>query len=322
MKYLLYSDKKENFFTEYVKKADGIQPFLTCAAFLRMIIKKFLDSERVQRMENGKKAGENQNMRTMKNCRLLLFDLDGTLLTSNKTISKRTKSALNKCREKGMLIGVSTSRGRQNALAFIGELKPDVLITSGGALVYIGEQCVYRAEFSAEETKELITQARAVCGADCEITVDTMDQHFWNYKVDPKKQDASWGDSVYTDFHEFGQPALKVCVEIPKEQDALLLKERMQDYDCARFSDGFWYKFTKKSATKERAIAEVCRVLKMQKEEIAAFGDDYADSGMLAFCGWGIAMGNAIPSVKEHADIVIGSNDEDGIAEYLERTCL
>ena len=47
-------------------------------------------------------------------CKLLLFDLDGTLLQSDKTISKRTLSVLRKCREKGILIGVSTSRSEQN----------------------------------------------------------------------------------------------------------------------------------------------------------------------------------------------------------------
>lgn len=46
----------------------------------------------------------------MRNCNLLLFDLDGTLLRSDKTISPRTLSALKKAREKGILIGVSTSR--------------------------------------------------------------------------------------------------------------------------------------------------------------------------------------------------------------------
>lgn len=46
----------------------------------------------------------------MRNCKLLLFDLDGTLLRSDKTISLRTLSALKKAREKGILIGVSTSR--------------------------------------------------------------------------------------------------------------------------------------------------------------------------------------------------------------------
>lgn len=46
----------------------------------------------------------------MKKCKLLLFDLDGTLLQSDKTISKRTLAGLKRCKEKGILIGVSTSR--------------------------------------------------------------------------------------------------------------------------------------------------------------------------------------------------------------------
>ena len=71
----------------------------------------------------------------MKKCKLLLLDLDGTLLQSDKTISTRTLSALKKCRENDILIGVSTSRSEQNSLVFLNELMPDILISSGGALV-------------------------------------------------------------------------------------------------------------------------------------------------------------------------------------------
>lgn len=60
-------------------------------------------------------------------CKLLLFDLDGTLLQSDKTISKRTLSVLKQCREKGILIGVSTSRSEQNSLVYLNELMPDIL---------------------------------------------------------------------------------------------------------------------------------------------------------------------------------------------------
>ena len=49
----------------------------------------------------------------------------------------------------------------------------------------------------------------------------------------------------------------------------------------------------------------------------AAFGDDYADIGMLQISGIGVAMGNAIDDVKKISDIVIESNDENGIALYL-----
>ena len=253
----------------------------------------------------------------MKKCKLLLFDLDGTLLRSDKTISKVTSEALRKCREKGILIGISTSRGEQNALPFIKEILPDVLIASGGALVKYKGECIYKSEFSKEETKRMIALVREVCGADCEITVDTVDSHYWNYKVDPKKQDHSWGDSIYTDFKDFGESSLKMCAEIFEEAKAVRLRELLDMCDCVRFSDGYWYKFTPKTATKEQAIKELCPVCGISEQEIIAFGDDYADIGMLGLCGTGIAMGNAVNDVKKMADIVIGSNDEDGIAVYM-----
>lgn len=253
----------------------------------------------------------------MENCRLLLFDLDGTLLRSDKTISQVTLKALHRCREKGILIGVSTSRGEQNSLSFIAELQPDILIASGGALVKYNGEYIYRAEFSREETRRMISTAREVCGDGCEITIDTLDSHYWNYKIDPKKQDQSWGDSIYTDFKDFEESSLKMCVEIFEDSQAERLQELLSECDCKRFSDGYWYKFTKRAATKERAIMEVCSACKIKAEEIIAFGDDYADIGMLELCGRGVAMGNAVSTVKEKADCVIGSNDEDGIAEYL-----
>ena len=253
----------------------------------------------------------------MMKSRLLLFDLDGTLLRSDKTISKATLQALEQCRKKGIWIGISTSRGEQNALSFIEELRPDLLITSGGALVTCRGEAVYRAEFSAEETRQLIAAAREVCGCDCEITVDTADAHYWNYKTDPKAADHSWGESIYTDFTDFNETSLKICVEIPDDQTARRLLERLDWCDGIRFSDGFWYKFTRKDATKEHAIQVVCAVCSISEAEITAFGDDYADIGMLKLCGTGIAMGNAVEEVRKIADRVIGSNDEDGIAAYL-----
>ncbi len=249
--------------------------------------------------------------------KMLLFDLDGTLLRSDKTISENTLRSLRRYREKGVLIGVSTSRSEQNALGFTEKLRPEVLITSGGALVKYNDEYIYRAEFSGEETRRIIGLARDVCGCDCEMTADTVEAHYWNYKVEPKKQDKSWGDSIYTDFDDFNQNTLKICVEIFDENAAKRLRELLKDCDCARFSEGYWYKFTRKTATKEKAISVVCSVCGIGIEQIMAFGDDYSDIGMLELCGKGVAMGNAIDEVRERADIVIGSNDDDGIAEYL-----
>lgn len=90
------------------------------------------------------------------NYKILLFDLDGTLLRSDKTISEHTLQVLRKCREKGLLIGVSTSRSEKNSLKFIAELCPDIIISSGGALVKYNNEHVHTTEFSVEETREMI----------------------------------------------------------------------------------------------------------------------------------------------------------------------
>ena len=251
-------------------------------------------------------------------CKMLLFDLDGTLLRTDKTISKFTMQELERCREQGIMLGVSTSRSEKNSMEFIAELKPDVVISSAGALVKYRETYIYKAEFTQAETRDLIRKAREICGEDCEITIDTVEEHYWNYKIDPKQQDKSWGDSIYTDFHDFNQASLKMCVEIFDEKAAEKLRKDLSDCDCVRFSDGYWYKFTKKTATKENAILHMCTACGIDTDDIIAFGDDYADIGMLRLCGVGVAMGNAIDKVKRVADYVIGDNDNDGIGKYLQ----
>ncbi len=249
---------------------------------------------------------------------LLLFDLDGTLLKTDKTISERTNRVLKRCKSIGYLIGISTSRGEQNCLTFLKEIKPDILISSGGALIKIGDEYIYKNLFSKDRTKELIDTVRTVCGNDVEITVDTIDKHYWNYKIDPKKVDANWGDSTWTDYNDFSEESLKLCAEIFEAENAKKLESRLTDCDMIRFSDGFWYKFTRKGVTKENAINMICEKCGIEVSNIIAFGDDYADIEMLKVAGIGIAMGNAIPEVKEAADIIIDTNDNDGIALYLE----
>ena len=117
--------------------------------------------------------------------RLLLFDLDGTLLRDDKTISEPTEQALEACRRNGMLIGIATSRSEQNSLEILSGLQPDILIASGGALVKISGEYYYKAEFSSEETLSIINTIREICGTHCEITADTLEHHYWNYKADP-----------------------------------------------------------------------------------------------------------------------------------------
>ncbi len=250
-------------------------------------------------------------------CRCLLFDLDGTLLRSDKTISPRTLRALEACRERGVKIGISTNRSENRAKPFLDLIKPEIVISSGGALVRYQGEIVFRAEFSPAETRRVLDLIQKVCGSETEITVDGETAHYWNFKSDPSVMDKSWTGSTYCDFARFNGAALKISAEITDETFPLL-KSALPDCDCLHHTEVDWCKITKANATKENALRELCRASGLSLGEIDAFGDDTPDIGMLRLCGLDIAMGNAVPAVKAAADVVIGTNDEDGIAEWLE----
>ena len=103
----------------------------------------------------------------MGNPQILLFDLDGTLLRNDKSLSEHTLEVLSKCKECGYLIGISTSMSEQNCLGFLREMKPDILISSGGALVRVKEKIICSSAFSVIETNGFIASARKICGMDC-----------------------------------------------------------------------------------------------------------------------------------------------------------
>lgn len=250
--------------------------------------------------------------------KLLLFDLDGTLLRKDKTVSPRTRKALELCRKRGILIGIATSRSEMNCIPFLPVIRPDVFISSSGTLVKYRGQTVHSLEFSPEETRSFIHTARSLCGEACRITADTRTGYFGNFAIEPGSFEATMGDMGLTDFLDFPEPTLKICVDIPHPETAARLSAAVPNYCCFRFSGSDWYQFTKNGATKEQGARALSQAAGIPLEEIAAFGDDLTDMGMLRACGTGVAMGNAAEAVKAAADVIIGTNEEDGIAIWLE----
>ena len=75
-------------------------------------------------------------------------------------------------------------------------------------------------------------------------------------------------------------------------------------------------------ASKETGIKDIAEKYTIDKKDIYCFGDDHNDIGMFEYCGNSIAMGNAIQELKNIAAYVTTSNDEDGIAEFIENEIL
>lgn len=73
------------------------------------------------------------------------------------------------------------------------------------------------------------------------------------------------------------------------------------------------------NASKTSAIETLCKTFDIQKSEVIAIGDNYNDINMIEFAGLGIVMGNAPNQVKQYADYITSSNDEDGVAEAIKK---
>lgn len=254
--------------------------------------------------------------------RLIAVDLDDTLLRRNKTLSAYTLNILDRCREKGMLIAFATARNECNARQHIAMVHPEVIISSGGALIRAHGEILNVCQFSAEETAALIDAGRTMSTGRAMITVDTLDSHYENYRADFDDEDLDWGAMIHTDFANFQSPSLKVCVHLPSPDDAAKVAAVVPNCEWVRFYGTDWYRFAKANASKDGALAALSAKMGIPMEEMIAFGDDYGDVGMIQSCGVGIAMQNAIPEALAAADGICEDCDQDGVARELERRFL
>ena len=230
--------------------------------------------------------------------KLILTDLDETLLHSDKTISDYSIQILNECKAKGIFVGFSTTRGKVNIEEYIEQVQPD--------------------SFTVEETQKLLSSVKKYCSPNTEMTLDTLENIYWNRKEDKSVKGYAL-NSIYHDFENFDLPAMKFCVKTQDENIAKKIAQTVSSCDYLPFSDIPWYKFSSGNATKENAINFICEKFEIPTEKVIAFGDDYNDIGMLQLCGKGVAMKNAIKQVKAVADYVTISNNEDGVAKFLEK---
>ena len=252
--------------------------------------------------------------------KMILTDLDETLLHTDKTISPYTIEIFNRCKEKGLLVGFCTSRGKVNIKSFIEKIKPQIVVCNNGACIYYNDNLIHTESFSVEDTRILLSQVFKVCGNECEMTLDTLENIYWNRKEN--KSTVYADDAIYDDFSDFNQPAMKFCVKMQGSEKAKQIAMSVSSCDYLPFSDIPWYKFSSGNATKEFAIKFLSNYLNIPLEKIISFGDDFNDIGMLKLCGKGIAVSNAILEIKKIADEITLSNNEDGVAKYLEKNLL
>lgn len=254
---------------------------------------------------------------------MVVTDLDRTLLRTDKTISDYSARILLTCKQRGIMVVFATARSENSCKRFTDLIRPDAIISNGGALVRIGDKTVYRSTMSTETVSKLLQLCLKQPSVGY-ITVDTDNGYFVNKPVD--ENDPGWIEylpAYHVDFsHGLDCDAYKITVEIADDTTAYKIISEFPSVDVIPFSGEGWYRFADKEADKWHGVKALATNTGIALKDIVSFGDDHNDVEMLRECGMGVAVANAIDEVKAVADYICDSNDNNGVAKWLEEYLL
>jgi Cof subfamily protein (haloacid dehalogenase superfamily) len=247
--------------------------------------------------------------------KMIVTDLDGTLLRDDKTISGYTKTVILKCRERGIKVIFATVRGTVNGI-----LLPDMFdgcVLKSGALAYGKGELIYKRVMSIDDVRDLLL---ACDRAGLEIVAENCDDglYYTNYAVSE-----IWGNECRrANFAQARFCSDKIYITAQTAEAAGVIKGNIPKGVNLFISRDNYAFISHEEAVKAKAAASLAAHYGIKREEIIGFGDDLIDIDLLRYCGIGVAMGNALPEVKEAADYICDTNNNDGVAKWIDERVL
>ena len=259
--------------------------------------------------------------------RLLLFDLDGTLLRSDRQVSSANGEALKRAMDRGLRVGFATGRVRRSVQPWIEELEPNApLILLNGAMVWdasAGRPLLEHRLPPADARAALVVVAELGVHANLYLGDEVAIAHVSETSRTSENKDGvdhtEVGDLLA---HLEGQPndPFKIlCIDETGGIDVLAerLRPVLKDGSVLVHSEPTYLEVLPPGVSKGAALPVVLKHTQTEAAEVVAFGDGLNDIELLEASGVGVAMANAHPRVRACADHVIGPNDSDAIAAFL-----
>jgi Cof subfamily protein (haloacid dehalogenase superfamily) len=252
----------------------------------------------------------------MNEIKMIVTDLDGTLLRKDKTVSGYTSSVFRRCRDMGIKTVFATARPVRTVKSLNLSVRNDAAIYHNGAVITIDDVVYRRFGIGAETANSLLSHIiNRYKGLRSSIEID--DVLYANFDVS-----SVWSNTgaVWTDFSDLpDRPADKIIFVTAESQMVSGIRGMLPDELYGEIVENQILTVMHKEAGKRNAVGEIAERFGISLSSVAAFGDDYNDMEMLRACGTGLAMGNALAEVKAAADDICDTNDNDGVAKWLER---
>lgn len=270
--------------------------------------------------------------------KMLVTDMDYTLLNRDKAVSERNKKALQAAMDKGVHVVVATGRIYTSALYYaklLGISTP--IIASNGALIREEhtDNTMYQCLLQEKAIKEMVRLTREK-GLFCHffsrdtifteklVNVSTRYTE-WNKYMAEKDQVKIRILNSFEDMTEQERNGIFKAVVVDEDDSKLLyIREEIMKTGLVTVSQSLKdnIEVMNKEVSKGNAVAKLAEIYNIDKSEIITLGDNENDISMIEYAGLGVAMGNAEQCLKDRADYITGDYMDDGVAQVIEKFIL
>lgn len=258
---------------------------------------------------------------------LIALDLDGTLLKDDKTISYKTKQVLHKAKEAGHVVMIATGRPFRSSEMYYRELELDTpIVNFNGAFIHHPKDRnwgAYHSPLDISVAKDIVEACNSFRFYN--IIAEVIDDVYFHYHDEKLLDLFSFGNPQITtgDLREFLNASPTSMLIHSTEEQVKLIRQHLSDVHAEVIEHRSWgapfpvIEIIKNGLNKAIGLKRASDYYHIPPERIIAFGDEDNDLEMLEYAGRGVAMGNGIEEVKNIANEVTLSNEEDGIGHYL-----
>lgn len=266
----------------------------------------------------------------LKLIKLAFFDIDGTLVNAAGEISKPVLGAVQKLKERGVILALASGRPLFSAKWIIDEIGIDgpSLLGAGSIIINPSNSSVlFEWELEKKRAQQLLDEALQV---GLHVELYTADQYFVSkmnsyseihkFYLKHNPQEANLSDVLS---EKKVNRILLMAVTTHEKDKVREIQEKYSEFSWgigkgATHPDIIFANATHPNGTREWGFDYITNLLKISSKEVISFGDSDSDITFLKKAGIGVAMGNASAEVKSIADIVCESVEDNGIALFLD----